>query len=48
MNKGARIGSNLSKDFTAVKGFGVSILLSTPSLKENKMPLISMILKKNA
>lgn len=40
MHKGAGMRSNLLKDFTAMKEFVVSKLLSTPSPKENKVPLI--------
>ena len=39
MLKGAGIRSNLSKDFTAMKEFGVSKFLSTPSPEENKVSL---------
>ena len=39
MLKGAGIRSNLSKDVTAMKEFGVSKFLSTPSPEENKVSL---------
>ena len=39
MHKGVGVRNNLSKDFAAMKEFGVSKFLSTPSPEENKVSL---------